>query len=357
MVPVRNVYYMLAYAFRALESAGYADLATEDVDSAADLLAAILARGINMQVRRGLAHAYVPLEEVTASPRGKIDVGTTVKGATLATRRLACSRDEFTANAYLNRILKTAGLLLLCEPIDKARARELRRALAFLDGVDPLDPRRIEWGQRYDRGTATYRMLVGVSRMAVEGALQSSEAGRSRLERFSDGQQMSALYEHFLLGYFRREHGDAVSAGAPYVPWALDGDEAGMLPVMRTDVTLRGKEAAKGRTLIIDAKYYSHNTQTRFDRRTVHSGNLYQMFAYVKNEEERLARLGEPHEVSGLVLYAKTDDELQPEGTWGMSGNSIGVGTVDLGAELPTIAATLDGIVGRYFGVGIADVG
>lgn len=68
-------------------------------------------------------------------------------------------------------------------------------------------------------------------------------------------------------------------------------------------------------------------------------------------------RLGEPHEVSGLVLYAKTDDELQPEGTWGMSGNSIGVGTVDLGAELPTIAATLDGIVGRYFGVGIADVG
>lgn len=349
MVPVKNVYWMLAYAFKALRSEGYADLATEDFASAADLLAAILARGVNEQVRRGLAHAYVPVDETTASPRGKIDVGATVKGATLATCRLACTRDEFTANAYLNRIVKTAGLLLLREPIEKGRARDLRRALAFLEGVEPLDPRRVEWGQRYDRGTATYRMLVGVSRMAVEGVLQSSESGGSRLMRFSDGQQMSALYEHFLLGYFRREHAGEVSADAPYVPWALDGDEAGMLPVMRADVTLRGKGAAKGRTLIIDAKYYAHNTQQRFDRRTVHSGNLYQMFAYVKNEEERLRRLGEPHEVSGLVLYAKTDEEEQPEGVWSMSGNSIGVGTVDLGADFAAVAETLDGIVGRYF--------
>ena len=41
MVPVKNVYWMLAYAFKALRSEGYADLATEDFPSAADLLAAI----------------------------------------------------------------------------------------------------------------------------------------------------------------------------------------------------------------------------------------------------------------------------------------------------------------------------
>lgn len=350
MIRVKNVYYMLAYAFRALESRGYADLATEDFENAADLLAAILARGINMQVRRGLAHTYTEADEVTPSPRGKVDVATTVKSATLSTRRVACTHDEFTPNAYLNRIVKTAGSLLLHEPLKASRARDLRRALAYLDGVDRLDPRRIDWRQRYDRGTATYRMLVGVCQMAVEGALQSSEAGDTRLERFSDGRQMSALYEHFLLEYFRREHADTLSAGAPYIPWALDGSETGVLPVMRTDVTLRGKGAISDRTLIIDAKYYSHNTQQHFDKRTIHSGNLYQMFTYVKNEEYRLARLGMPHEVSGLVLYARTTDEVQPEGRWSMDGNSIGVGTVDLGAEFAEIRKALDGIVVRYFG-------
>ena len=347
--PVKNVYYMLAYAFRALESQGFADLATEDFDNTADLLAAILARGIRMQVRRGLAHAYMPIEEIATSPRGKIDVGTTVKRATTATRRLTCIHDEFTVNASLNRIIKTTGLLLLREPIAREQARDLRRALAFLGEVKPLEPRHMDWRQRYDRGTATYRMLVGVCRMAVEGSLQSDEPGKSRLERFSDGRQMSALYERFLLEYFRREHGDVVDAAASYVPWALDCGEKGMLPVMRTDMTLRGKGIAKGRTLIIDAKYYSRNTRLRFGRHTVHSNNLYQMFTYVKNEDERQVRMGEPHEVSGLVLYAKTDDEVQPEGLWSMSGNSIGMGTVDLGAEFPAIAATLDGIVERYF--------
>ena len=35
--------------------------------------------------------------------------------------------------------------------------------------------------------------------------------------------------------------------------------------------------------VIIDAKYYSHTTQVQFDKHTLHSNNLYQIFTYVKN--------------------------------------------------------------------------
>ncbi len=37
--------------------------------------------------------------------------------------------------------------------------------------------------------------------------------------------------------------------------------------------------------LIIDAKYYSHTTQTQYDVHTLHSSNLYQIFTYEKTRK------------------------------------------------------------------------
>ncbi len=40
--------------------------------------------------------------------------------------------------------------------------------------------------------------------------------------------------------------------------------------------------------LIIDAKYYEHSMQVQFNKHTLHSANLYQIFTYVKNKEYEL---------------------------------------------------------------------
>ena len=111
---------------------------------------------------------------------------------------------------------------------------------------------------------------------------------------------------------------------------------------MRSDITL----SARGRVLIIDAKYYAATMQTNFDKKTVHSGNLYQIFAYVKNKQAALERAGESVEVSGMLLYAATDEEVQPDATYRMSGNQIGVRTLDLDRPFEDIRAQLDGLAG-----------
>ena len=115
---------------------------------------------------------------------------------------------------------------------------------------------------------------------------------------------------------------------------------------MRSDITL----SARGRVLIIDAKYYTSTMQSNFDKRTVHSANLYQIFAYVKNKQIAFERAGESVEVSGMLLYAATDEEVQPDATYRMSGNRISATTLDLDrpfeeirAQLDTIADTLTG--------------
>jgi 5-methylcytosine-specific restriction enzyme subunit McrC len=97
--------------------------------------------------------------------------------------------------------------------------------------------------------------------------------------------------------------------------------------------------------LIIDAKYYSHTMQVQFDSRTLHSNNLYQIFTYVKNQD-----VGNTGNVAGMLLYAKTDEDITPDCDFKMSGNNISVKTLDLNIDFNNIAAQLNGIAELYFG-------
>lgn len=87
---------------------------------------------------------------------------------------------------------------------------------------------------------------------------------------------------------------------------------------------------------------YGQTTQKQYDVHTLHSNNLYQIFTYVKNK----AAAG--GEVSGMLLYARTDEEIQPDNTYLMSGNKISVRTLDLNREFCEIAKQLNGIADSF---------
>lgn len=46
--------------------------------------------------------------------------------------------------------------------------------------------------------------------------------------------------------------------------------------------------------------------------------------------------------VSGMLLYARTEEEIQPDNTYQMSGNRISVKTLDLNIEFERIAEQLN---------------
>ena len=172
--------------------------------------------------------------------------------------------------------------------------------------------------------------------------LITTDEGERRLARFVDDQRMSRLFEKFILEYYEAECSIA-RASSPQIKWALDDGFGTMLPVMQSDIVL----SHGNRVLIIDAKYYTRATQRSFDVATIHSANLYQIFTYVKNKEAELA--DKEHEVSGMLLYAKTDEEIQPDGVYQMSGNQISVRTLDLGLPFEGIRQQLDGIAESHF--------
>ena len=69
----------------------------------------------------------------------------------------------------------------------------------------------------------------------------------------------------------------------------------------------------------------------------------------MKNKEAELASTHEQHSVSGMSLYAKTDEDVQPDGVYQMSGNQISVRTLDLNQPFKTIRSQLDGIAEAHF--------
>ena len=304
-------------------------------------MSAILCRGVSIQIKRGLCRQYITNEEPLGSPRGKIEIGESIKTQAIRKKQLVCAYDEFSVDAYTNRIIKTTMELLLRASISKTRKKELRKLLIFFNGVSVLDTHNINWDIQYDRNNQTYRMIIEVCHLVIKGLLQTSADGSTRIMDYADDQTMAKLYEKFILGYFQREHTD-IKAYSPQIAWQVTDGYRTLLPTMQSDIVISNKKTKK--TLIIDAKYYSHNMQMKapYMTQTLHSGNLYQIFPYVKNWNAA------PDEtVSGMLLYARTDDAIQPDNDYQMCGNQISVKTLDLNCDFAVIAAQLDAIAER----------
>lgn len=234
MIRIQNIYHMLAYAFRVLHEQGYKDVATEDFENTAELLTEILCRGVSVQIKRGLCRQYITQEEPLGSPCGKIEIGESIKSQVIRRKQLVCVYDEFSVNAYTNRIIKTTMELLLRANITKARKKEIRRLLIFFDEVRLLDTRSINWDIQYDRNNQTYRMIIGICQLVIRGLLQTTADGSTRIMDFADDQTMARLYEKFILGYYQQEHPD-IKAYSPQISWQVTDGYRELLPTMQSD--------------------------------------------------------------------------------------------------------------------------
>ena len=174
MIPIQNVYYMLSYAFQVLNEQGYKNIATEKFNNTAELMAAILAKGIAIQIKRGLGKEYIPQTEAMSSLKGKLDITESIKTQTMLKKQMICSYDEFSVNGMMNRIIKSTVELLLKSDISKQRKKELRKLMVYWGDVETVDLYSVNWNMRFDRNNQTYRLLISICYLVVKGLLQTN---------------------------------------------------------------------------------------------------------------------------------------------------------------------------------------
>jgi 5-methylcytosine-specific restriction enzyme subunit McrC len=328
---------MLSYAYQSLRETGLKNVATEGFDNIHDLFAAIIVCGVGIQIKRGLYRDYVLQEEALLGLRGQIRLVETIKQQALSQSKLVCVYDEFTKDSAHNQVLKSTMLMLLRHGNVKPENKNaLRKRLLYFSNVTEVAPAAIRWdGLKYHRNNASYRMLIGICRLAIKGLLLTTEEGTQKLASWLQDEEMHRLYEKFVLSYYQHHH-PSFAPKAACVEWDLwDVADTTYLPTMKTDITLSNGD----KRLIIDTKYYSHSmlTNSKYDRTTFISSNLYQIFAYVKNSDKE----GRGN-VAGVLLYAKSDEDITPNGDFNMSGNRISLKTLDLNCDWSAITEQLE---------------
>lgn len=333
-IPVGNIYYMLAYAFRDLTEQGIVSVRPEEFDNTAQLMAEIIIRGVSYQLKKGLFRGYESCTDELSSVRGRINMSETVNRCSHIRRKIVCDYDEYTDDTLLNRILRSTMLLLIRSDIKPRQVSELRRLVTYFGQVSDIALSEIRWNSlSYDRNSREYRLLMSVCRIICENMLHSTENGDMILADFGE-ENLPKLYEKFILNYFAVHH-KKLSPASSEIKWAFSESGSKLFPKMQSDIMLTNGN----RRLIIDAKFYSHTTVQNYGKHSVHSHNLYQLFTYVMNESAAFSG-----DVSGMLLYAKTDDDVIPsEGlSVNICGKAFAVRSLDLRGDFDSICRQLD---------------
>lgn len=336
---IKNIYYMLAYAFHELKQNNYVEIAGEDFAEIHDLFAEILARGISFQLKQGLHREYMHRKETMTTVRGKIDINETFLLRTRNSNLVGCEYDELSEDNIYNRIIvTTVGLLLKHVNVKKEKKTNLKRLMLFFSNVQPIEVKQIHWNTlRFDRNNLNYRMLLYICYFILDGLLLTTEDGQYKMREFSD-EHMNRLFEKFVLEYYKK-HYPELNARAGQVEWNIDKELSteSILPIMQTDIMLTLEE----RTLIIDTKYYGNTMQSQFEKKTIRNGNLYQIHTYVTEYDKTHSG-----NVDGMLLYAKTQESVVADGQMKMrDGNTIYFRTLDLNQKFKDIEGQLREII------------
>ena len=340
-IAIANIYYMLSYAYKNLQQNNYREIITESFNNAQDLFAAILAKGMMAQLKHGLSREYIEKQDALSALRGKIDIRESMQLKMREELRLSCCYDELSENHLMNQLLKSTALYLIYDGgVTRKNKDELKKAVLFLSNVETLEPSTINWRSlHFNRNNASYRMLMNICYLVLHELLLTTEDGKQKLATFLDDQQMSRLYEKFILEYYKKHHSKYQPA-SKQIKWDTAG-ATDFLPNMQSDIML--SDNVNQKKLIIDAKYYGKIMQTQYDTEKIQSNNLYQILAYVTNESRERRGM-----VDGILLYAKTDEGILLNQDYKLSGNRIGIRTLDLNMSFANIRKQLDAIVDEW---------
>jgi 5-methylcytosine-specific restriction enzyme subunit McrC len=347
-IPVRNLWLLMLYASDLTRIREARDLFAEhDIDSLPDLLARLLAIAVERRLRRNLTRHYRHREMALTRVRGRIDILTTEARQLLSKGEVFCRFEELTMNTPRNRFVRAA-----LERMSRlAKSDELRRQCRQLSaslaraGVEGIRPSRKEMAvDQIGRNEAGDRTMIALARLAFDLALPTEEAGNTALfspER--ETQWVYRLFEKAVLGFAAVELeplGWTVRGGVA-LKWQTSHQSEGIaaiLPKMITDILLDSPD--KMRRVVIDTKFASILTKGRFGDSGLKSGHLYQMYAYLRSQEDGTAASAT---ASGLLLHPALDATLNEHVV--IQHHHIAFSTVDLSGKAEAIRQELRGIL------------
>lgn len=344
---VSNIYYMLVYAFKdnTLLKLDKRKVDVESLDNIYDLFSVILTIFSNKVLKRGLYKNYVYESNDLSVVKGKINLNETLKKNLLPFQKVACEYDDFSSNNYLNRIIKsTMFYLIKSNKVSLFYKKVLKKSYLLFQDIDFIDCSRVNWKTiRYNKNNQEYKYIINICYLILNGLIINQKDGKIEFYDFIDDQVMNQLYEKFIREYYVK-YFPQLNPKIIHMNWKIDeGYMVDLIPRMVTDITLSYKNSM----MIIDTKYYGKILSSRKfgnnDTNSINRDNWNQINAYVAN-----ASYKNDKKISGMLLYAKTDEDISPNIATSVMGNKMYVETIDLRKTFKSIEEQLHKIANNF---------
>jgi 5-methylcytosine-specific restriction enzyme subunit McrC len=325
-IPVANIYHLLCYAWNEFAPLQIEGRSAEEFPDTLHLFSKQLIIGVHLLHRRGLEIGYIPIEETTSRPRGRILMTPSIRTMSTQPNKLYCGFDEMSADIPSNQILKaTLKQLLGVQRLGMPLRRELRQTTALLSSVRDVELNtRMFHSVRLHQNNRLYSFLLTVCRFLYECMEPEDRPGRYRFREVDrDEKRMRRVFEKFVRNFFARRQ-KVFKVRSERMDWlaaATEGADLKLLPTMLTDASLR----SANRTIIIECKFTAKLFESRYGTDRLRSPHLYQLSSYLRNLENNG---GADRVAEGILLYPFAGQSLDQ--TYLIHGHQIRVHTLDL---------------------------
>lgn len=304
-IPIQNIYYLLCYAWDKLEEAEPINVDADAEHQLLNLFAKVLSERLKCLLKKGLERSYVPVEEEIFGIKGKLDFSKTIKQNSLRKHHTVCEFDDFQFDILPNKIIKnTLEKLLKTENIETEIQEDIFMIKNKLPVISSYNLRISDFDKvRIHQNNHHYDFILKICRIIQENLLINESNGKYRFYDFvRDEKAMARLFEAFVRNFYRNETNYQVES--KHIRWQftnISENTESFLPLMKTDITIK----APNWKLIIDTKYYKDAFRLSYDQPKFDSGNLYQLFAYLINQEDGTEYT---KACEGMLLYPATKD-------------------------------------------------
>ena len=345
MIPIRNVWHMLVYAWDMRRWGGVDKFESEMSPDLLGLLAQVLVESTRTLLRHQLGREYVKKTAEVKGIKGRISFTPSLKLIGNKENRLVCEFNVLDVDTLRNQIIKsTLEQLSHGDRLGGVGPKQITNLdhdiislIRDLEGVQsPRLSNALFSKVQLGRNDRYYALPLQICSLIYQLRMPTENEGASTLAKLlRDEIAFAALFEKFVRNFYIHHVGDRFEVKSEGLHWpGQDGNP--LMPSMKTDISIISRAYPRNR-FIIDTKYYREalvSNQGWLPK--FRSENLYQIYAYLRTQENGTE---EYRNARGMLLYPTVDRPLDEEAD--IQGHNIRVSTIDLSDSWEAIEARL----------------
>lgn len=305
-VPIKNVYYMLCYAWNVTDYSNSDVCGNEEFDDIYNLLARILLKELGILLKRGFYKEYVEKTEIMSNLKGQININDSVQQNTLKNMKMICTYDEYSENVLFNQIIKATLIdFLKYSGLAKELQNQIRKILLAFNNIDIIKVEKKHFSMlKFHRNNLNYLVIMNVCKLFKYGLIVNENDGSIKFANYISDDQMQRVYEIFILNFYKKHLDKSIyKVHAPKIKWHLDSNTedkwCGLFDIeddpgdRRTDIVIENK--IKNIQFIIDAKYYKETLVSKYhndNELTYRTSHLNQVRGYLMDSDFQGEKIG-----------------------------------------------------------------